>query len=58
MKQQKYFHEWDREKKIRKIDKSNKVVKHRKIVYDYDDEDDFDYNEQLQYEAEQYLETK
>lgn len=58
MKQQKYFQEWDREKKIRKIDKSNKVVKHRKIVYDYDDEDDFDYVEQLQYEAEQYLETK
>ena len=34
--------EWDREKKIRKVEKSNRVVKHRKTVYNYDSEEDLD----------------
>jgi hypothetical protein len=32
----------DREKKIHKVQKSNKVAKHRKNIYDYHSEDDSD----------------
>lgn len=32
--------EWDREKKIHKVQKSNKVAKHRKNVYNYHSEDE------------------
>lgn len=32
----------DREKKIHKVQKGNKVAKHRKNIYDYHSEDDSD----------------
>ena len=32
----------DREKKIHKVQKGNKVAKHRKNIYDYQSEDDSD----------------
>lgn len=38
-------HDWDFDKKIHKVVKSNKVAKHRKQLYNYLDEDDLDNDE-------------
>ena len=36
------YNDFDREKKLHRVEKSNRVVKHRKNIYNYevDDEDD------------------
>lgn len=34
--------DWDREKKIHKVQKSNKVAKHKKSFYNYQSEEDSD----------------
>ena len=39
---QKNNNEWGREKKIRKVEKNNRVVKHRKMVYNYECDEDLD----------------
>ena len=46
----KNYQDFDREKKIKKVEKNSKVAKHRKNVYNYDYEDDLDYTEQYQEE--------
>jgi hypothetical protein len=53
------YREFDREKKIKKVEKNNKVVKHRKNIYNYDVEDDLDDDfEQYLDEVKQYKDTK
>lgn len=53
------YREFDREKKIKKVEKNNKVVKHRKNIYNYDVEDDLDDDfEQYLDEVMQYKDTK
>lgn len=53
------YREFDREKKIKKVEKNNKVVKHRKNIYNYDVEDDLDDDfEQYLDEVVQYKDTK
>lgn len=53
------YKDFDREKKIKKVEKSSKVVKHRKNIYNYMDEDELDDDvEQYLDEVEQYQDTK
>ena len=37
-------YEWDREKKIHKVEKGTKVDKHKKTLYNAFDEEDLDYD--------------
>ena len=50
--------DYDREKKLHKVVKSNKVVKHRKSIYDMLDEDELDDDEQELYEEDTDTNTK
>lgn len=38
-------YDWDREKKIHKVEKGNSVDKHKKPIYNYYDDDDDLYDE-------------
>lgn len=49
--------DFDREKKLHKVVKSNKVVKHKKSIYNMLDEDDLDYDAELELEDEDTPDT-
>jgi hypothetical protein len=57
MKKQKFF-EYDREKKIHKVEKGNKQTKYRKQAYSYVDEfDDEDLGDELHLDDEEVKHT-
>jgi len=51
MKKQKYF-EFDREKKIHRVEKGNKVAKYKNSIYNYEDDDEELGDESDLYEVE------
>ena len=44
-------YDFDREKKMHRVEKSNRVVKHRKAIYNYEVDDEDELNE----EADEHL---